>query len=290
MTAGKIDHLVLPVGNLVTARERLSSLGFTVAPDGHHPFGTANACIFLEDGTYLEPIAVADRRKAGAAAKRGNVFIERDLAYRGRRGREGLSAIVVFSEDAAADHQQYVSAGISGGEPLEFGRSLKSPDGDEVEARFQLAFASMAGAPDFFAFACQRLVSFPQDMGGLRNHANAVTGLKEVVLTSDDAHASSSFFEAVLRTPADEVDGGLVFRSGAGNVRVLDRAHVAHEFGLPAEPVAGGLTGKAVIFRSLDLAVTEIILAANDVAFIRRDGRVLVSPSPGQGVLFGFEE
>jgi hypothetical protein len=45
-----------------------------------------------------------------------------------------------------------------------------------------------------------------------------------------------------------------------------------------------------VIFRSLDLAVTEIILAANDVAFIRRDGRVLVSPSPGQGVLFGFEE
>jgi hypothetical protein len=36
--------------------------------------------------------------------------------------------------------------------------------------------------------------------------------------------------------------------------------------------------------------VTEITLAANDVAFIRRDGRVLVSPAPGQGVFFGFED
>lgn len=45
-----------------------------------------------------------------------------------------------------------------------------------------------------------------------------------------------------------------------------------------------------MIFKSADLAVTEITLAANDVAFVRRDGRVLVYPAPGQGVLFGFEE
>ncbi len=290
MTARKIDHLVLPVGNLVTARERLSSLGFTVAPDGQHPFGTANACVFLEDGTYLEPIAVTDRRKAGAAAKRGSVFLDRDLAYRGRRGREGLSAIVVSSDDSAADHQHYLAAGISGGEPLEFGRPIRSPDGEEVEARFRLAFASMQAAPDFFAFACQRMVSFPQDMGDLLTHANAVTGMKEVVLTSDDPSVSSAFLENVLRTTADDVDGGLAFRAETGLVRVLKSEQVAHEFGPSAEPVVGGLTGKAVIFRTTDLAVTEIILAANDVAFIRRDGRVLVSPSPGQGVLFGFEE
>ena len=290
MTARKIDHLVLPVGDLVRARERLSSLGFTVSPDGHHPFGTANACVFLEDGTYLEPLAVADRRKAGSAAKRGNVFIERDLAYRGRRGREGLSAIVVSSDDAAVDHKRYIEAGISAGEPLEFGRVIKSPDGEDAEARFQLAFASMDGAPDFFAFACQRLLSFPQDMGGLRMHANAVSGLKEIVLASVDPQASAPLLENVLRTSGEETDGGLVFQAEAGRVRVLNGEQIAHEFGVPAEALAGELVGQAVIFRSLDLAVTEIILAANDVAFIRRDGRVLVSPSPGQGVLFGFEE
>lgn len=265
-------------------------MGFTVAPDGHHPFGTANACVFLGDGAYLEPLAVADRRKAGTAAKKGNVFIERDLAYRGRRGREGLSAMVISSDDASGDHQNYIAAGISGGEPFEFARAMKSPGGEEVEARFRLAFASMADAPDFFAFACQRLVSFPQDMGGLRTHANAVVGLKEVVLASDDPHASSSFFEKVLRTSADGIEGGLVFQAETSSVRVLKAAQIAHEFGPSAEAVGEGLVGQAVIFRTLDLAVTEIILAANDVAFIRRDGRVLVSPSPGQGVLFGFEE
>ncbi len=290
MTARKIDHLVLPVGDLAKARERLSLLGFTVAPDGQHPFGTANACIFLEDGTYLEPIAVSDRRKAGLAAKRGNIFLERDLAYRGRRGREGFSAVVVSSDDAAGDHEHYVAAGFSGGEPLEFGRAFKSPGGDEVEARFRLAFAAMDGAPDFFAFACQRLVSFPQDLDGLRTHANAVCGLKEVVLASSDPNASSPFFEAVLRTSATEVDGGLAFQAEAGHVRVLNHEQVTHEFGLSAAAVGEGFVGRAVIFRTADLAVTEIILAANDVAFIRRDGRVLVSPSPGQGVLFGFEE
>lgn len=290
MTARKIDHLVLPVGNLVRARERLSSLGFTVAPDGHHPFGTANACIFLEDGTYLEPLAVADRRKAGAAAKRGNVFLERDLAYRGRRGREGFSAVVVSSDDAAGDHEHYRAAGISGGDPLEFGRALRSPDGEEVEARFRLAFASMENAPDFFAFACQRLVSFPQKLDGLRTHANAVSGLKEIILTSGDPQASSPFFECLLKVSGEEVDGGLAFQTEAWRVRVLRNEKITHELGPSVAAMGEGLVGQAVIFRTLDLAVTEIILAANDVAFIRRDGRVLVSPSPGQGVLFGFEE
>lgn len=290
MTARKIDHLVLPVGNLVRARERLSLLGFTVAPDGLHPFGTANACVFLEDGTYLEPLAVSDRRKAGAAAKRGNVFLERDLAYRGRRGREGLSAIVVASEDAAGDDEHYKAVGISAGEPLEFGRVFKTPDGGEVEARFRLAFAAMDTAADFFAFACQRLVSFPQKLDGLRSHANAVSGLKEIVLASNDPHASSPFLGGLLRVSGEEIDGKLAFQAEALRVRVLDKEQIAQEFGPSAEPVGEGLTGHAVIFRTLDLAVTEIILAANDVAFIRRDGRVLVSPSPGQGVLFGFEE
>jgi len=290
VTARKIDHLVLPVGNLARARERLSLLGFTVAPDGQHPFGTENACVFLEDGTYLEPLAVSDRRKAGAAAKRGNVFLERDLAYRGRRGREGLSAVVVSSDDAAGDDEHYKAAGISGGEPLEFGRTLRSPDGDEVEARFRLAFASMENAPDFFAFACQRLVSFPQKLDGLRSHANAVSGLKEIILASNDPRASSPFLEGLLRVSGEEIDGGLAFQADALRLRVLRNEQIEHEFGPSGAAVGEGLVGQAVIFRTLDLAVTEIILAANDVAFIRRDGRVLVSPSSGQGVLFGFEE
>eukprot|EP01133_Synstelium_polycarpum_P029511 gene29511-36177_t len=43
-TPRPVDHLVLPVVELDTARQRLEALGFTVAPSAQHPFGTENAC------------------------------------------------------------------------------------------------------------------------------------------------------------------------------------------------------------------------------------------------------
>ena len=42
-TTRPLDHLVLPVDTLTQARRRLSNLGFTVADDARHPFGTENA-------------------------------------------------------------------------------------------------------------------------------------------------------------------------------------------------------------------------------------------------------
>ncbi|RVA54992.1 VOC family protein, partial [Mesorhizobium sp. M7A.F.Ca.CA.001.08.1.1] len=55
-----LDHLVLPTQSLEVARARLAALGFVVAPTGIHPFGTENCCVFLADGTYLEPLSVGD--------------------------------------------------------------------------------------------------------------------------------------------------------------------------------------------------------------------------------------
>ena len=61
MTLGRaLDHLVLPVPSLELARAHLDALGFTIAPQGTHPFGTINACVFFADGTFLEPLAVGD--------------------------------------------------------------------------------------------------------------------------------------------------------------------------------------------------------------------------------------
>ncbi len=58
-----LDHLVLPVTNIDLARERLGRLGFTVAAEGRHPFGTVNACVFFADKTYLEPLGVASAKE-----------------------------------------------------------------------------------------------------------------------------------------------------------------------------------------------------------------------------------
>ena len=101
-----LDHLVLPVADLATARQRLTALGFTVAPDGAHPFGTANCCVYLAGGTFLEPLQVAHPDQASAAIEAGNVFVARDRDHRRRASGDGFSALVFGTRDASADDRR----------------------------------------------------------------------------------------------------------------------------------------------------------------------------------------
>ena len=110
-----LDHLVLPVVDLATARLRLSALGFAVAPEARHPFGTENACVYFADSTYLEPIAIADQQIYDQNIVKAE-FVRRDRAYRFRNGDDGLSAIVLKSEDAEADHAEFAEAGVGVGD------------------------------------------------------------------------------------------------------------------------------------------------------------------------------
>ena len=290
MNAAAIDHLVLPVGNLSVARSRLTKLGFTVAPDGLHPFGTANACVFLADGTYLEPLGITNRRQATVAAQKGNVFAARACGFQTSRKREGLSALAIATDDAAADQARFQLEGISAGEMLEFARQVKMPDGSGSEARFRLAFAGDQRAPDFFFFTVQRLDPLPADREALERHSNAVTGIGEVILAADDPGGFAALAEAALGCEPESQVGIIRFAAANGHVRLASNQDLESELALPASSQTGGLLGRAIIFKTADLAVTEITLAANDVTFIRREGRVLVQAAQGQGVLFGFEE
>ncbi len=77
-----LDHLVLPVTDIELARERLGRLGFTVAAEGRHPFGTENACVFFADKTYLEPLGIASAKKYEESVAPGECL---------RGARSGLS-------------------------------------------------------------------------------------------------------------------------------------------------------------------------------------------------------
>src|SRR5687768_16716775 len=112
MTMRAIDHLVLPVTTLTLARSRLTSLGFTVAPDARHPFGTGNCCVFFEDRSYLEPITIVDRAAADMAAAEGLTFVKRLKRFTERHG-EGLAMVALRSADARADKQSLAQAGVS---------------------------------------------------------------------------------------------------------------------------------------------------------------------------------
>jgi hypothetical protein len=285
-----VDHLVLPVVDLDTARHRLSRLGFTVAADARHPFGTENACVFFADDTYLEPLAVGSREDCLEAARTGNVFVARDQAFRFRRG-EGLSAIVVKTEDAEADHARFVAEGLTGGDLLSFSRQFRFPDGRTVEGSFHLAFAADLRSPDFFAFACLRVNPLPADRGALLVHENGALGLARIVLVEDNP----SDFQYLLETVLDQRDVtahsfGLSIKTANATVDALTPKGVSAHYGLELARQERGLLGAVVVVKSRDLGVTEACLAANGVRYHKTGARLVVAPEKGQGVAFAFEE
>ena len=99
--------------------------GSPLPPDGRHPFGTENCCIFFKDDTFLEPLGIAQRETCEAKAIRGNTFVANDQNYRFRRGNEGFSHLVIKSDDARADHAAFKAAGMSGGKMVRFSRAYK---------------------------------------------------------------------------------------------------------------------------------------------------------------------
>ncbi|MEY9781488.1 VOC family protein [Sinorhizobium fredii] len=287
-TARPLDHLVLPVAELGRARRRLADLGFTVAEDARHPFGTENACVFLSDNTYLEPLAVASREECEAAALAGNAFIARDHAFRFRQGPEGLSAIVLGTPDAAADHIRYRSCGISGGEMLEFSRPMRLPDGREGLGSFRLALAADLRAPDFFLFSCQRIRALPVD-SALHNHENGVVGIAEVVLSEPNP----TDFQYLLQEAVDEREVsahsfGMDIQAGSAKLSVMNPAGMEAFYGRSVSATERGLRGRAVVFRVTDLEATRALFAQNDIEFAEMGGRLIVPEAPGQGVIFAF--
>ena len=286
-----IDHLVLPVTDIDLARERLGKLGFTVAPDARHPFGTENACVFFADKTYLEPLGVASVGESEEAAHDGNVFTARNQAFRFRCGSEGLSAIAFATADAKHEHARFVKDSMSAGSVLQFERPVKMPDGTENIAGFRLAFAGDLRAPDFFLFAVERVNPLPANRTALETHANGVTGIAEIALAAPEPTVFGEFVRSVAKGASTELTSfGLDLPTGNAKISLMTPEGLEAYFDLATSDTDRGLRGRAIRFAVGDLAVTEAHLAANGVTYTRKGNRILVKPAPGQGVLFAFEE
>ncbi len=289
--AREIDHIVMPVADLGQARARLLALGFTVAADASHPFGTKNACVFLKEGQYLEPLAIGDAAQYSRACAEGNAFVRRDEVFRKRYGQQGFSAVAGKTHDADADHHSFVEAGLSGGDAFSFSRPVTLPDGSRSEASFRLAFAAEKDDGNLFLFTCERVNAFSAKRSDLTAHKNGATGLREITLRSDRPDAFAPLVEAAFGvSAAADSTGNLSFLTPGAIIRIVHAQTVAEEFDGAEQESITGLFGAAVVFAVADLAVTESFLAANGVEYTRKGSRLLVQRAPGQGAIFAFEE
>jgi hypothetical protein len=288
--ARPLDHLVLPTANLEIAQSRLQSLGFIVAPKGVHPFGTENACVYFADGTFLEPLVIGHRETAEAATLAGNQFTARDAAFRFRRGQEGLSAIVMGSLDAGADHLQFINAGLSGGEILDFGRAFEMPDGKTARMDFRLTFAADLRSPDFFGFTCERINVPKADRSKLVAHENGVIAMRAVILTENNPTDFQYLFQELINEREVEAHSfGMDVKASNATISVLTPDGFQVMFGGHVHAHERGVLGQAILFAVKDIAILKQVLVRQEIEFTENLGRVIVNKSAGQGAIFAFE-
>jgi hypothetical protein len=269
----------------------MSALGFTVAADAKHPFGTENACVFFSDGTYLEPLAIGEPGTYSAFDQAENAFVTGDRRFRERRGQDGFSALVAKSDDADRDHARFVSMNMSGGDAFSFRRPVTLPDGSTAEASFRLAFANDHNDSDFFFFTCQRIAALPADRSSLERHDNGVTGIREIVLSADRPSDFEPLVEAVFETSSEkDHEGRLFFVTASVRLSIVTNAPGNGLADKVLQPADSSLSGQGIVFSVSDLAVTAALLTANGVEYTRKGARLLVPTASGQGAIFAFEE
>ncbi|MCA1303910.1 VOC family protein [Nitratireductor aquimarinus] len=287
----KLDHCVLPTAGLTVARQRLEALGFTVAADAAHPFGTGNCCVFLSDGSYLEPLARMDQKAAFEAEADGNVFIERDSVFRQTYGDEGFSAVVLGTADADADHARFVDAGISAGKPLSFSRPFRDAEGREATASFRLAFAAPENADGHFFFTCQRINMPTAGRGALETHSNGVTGTARIVMLAASPDDYAGFLDAFSDEAHERLgDGEVDLRLGNAVLTVMTPDRYAMRYGLDRVSPHGRFDLAAIVFECLDIARLREQFSIREILFADEAGSIIVPPAAGQGTVFVFEE
>lgn len=290
MTLRAVDHLVLPTASLATARTRLQALGFTVAPEGLHPFGTKNVCVYLADDTFIEALATADEGLADNAISAGNVFVARDRVFRRNKGEEGFSAVVIATGNADADHSAFLAAGISAGARLDFSRPYVDANGASKTVSFRLAFAAPPGVADTYFFTCERIDAPTGGRGALAIHANGAKSLSRIVACARDPRALASFM-ALLAGKQPQVDGmNLTVPTANAAISILSPGQLTQEFGIGAALPDDDLALCGIVYTVDSLATAAAACEAGGVRYARVGDRLVIPHAPGQGAFFAFEE
>ena len=171
-----IDHVIVGVRDLESARSRWSRLGFTLSPRGRHiGQGTANYCIMFPSD-YIELLGIVDP----------NDFVQRLDAFLARR--EGLMA-AAFTPAAPPEDVRTTLLGrhLHPSEPRALGRQLELAEGT-VTPRFSLISLPNDETPGLDSFICAHLTPELMRQPQWLDHANGAVGVKGMhVLVEDTA-------------------------------------------------------------------------------------------------------
>jgi hypothetical protein len=280
-----LDHIVHAVRDLERAGALYERLGFTVGARNRHPWGTHNRIIQFP-GVFIELVTFAEPDKLGTDGF-SILFAahNRDFAA----AHEGLSMMILESQDAAADAQAFGRAGIAASPSMHFEREGQRPDGTRVKVGFSLAFAEAGSSADLRLATCQQ--HYPENFWtpALQQHPNGATGVAAVTVVAADPAAHRSMLlaftgAAEARSRSDGYDIPLP----RGSISVTTPEAFKFAYGVtPPEP-SSGLRLAAVHFPIHDPQRLRTLLAATDIAVLSTADGIVIAPESALGATLVF--
>jgi catechol 2,3-dioxygenase-like lactoylglutathione lyase family enzyme len=283
---GGLDHVVHAVRDLDAAAELYRRLGFTVGARNRHAWGTHNhlvqlPCFFVELLTVAEPEKLGSDGFSALFGTFNRIFL---------KDQEGLSLLILESDDAIADAARLRAAAIGVSDAMHFEREGKRPDGATVKVGFSLAFARDAKAPAIGFAVCQQ--HFPEDFwnSAFQQHPNTTSGIAGVVLVAEnpsDHHVFLSAFTGVRGLSA--TSSGVTVSTPRGDIRVMDPTAFHSHFGTEPPDSSHGARLAAVQFRVRDRAALSAALKAGGIAASSRTGATIVGRDTALGATLVFD-
>ncbi len=284
-----IDHIVLCVRDLSVARERFQSMGFTLTPPATHPFGTGNSLAQL-GSSFVELLSVVDPARIPPHDNGRFSFAAHNAKFLSRG--EGMSMLVLSSEDARADEARWREAGLKTFEPVYFERNASLPDGSEAKVAFTIAFVVNERMPNAVFFCCQQHAPEAFWQPEYQHHANGAENISSVTLSAEEPCSHERFFQALFGESGVEAAGEtLRIQTRMGKVEVIPPGAVYRRFtgvpGLTRDPEAR-FAAAGIQVSNLD--AVKACLQQGGIDCLRTQDRIMVPPAGSFGLLLEFVE
>jgi len=277
------DHVVFPTPSLDVARERMTQLGFTVAPDARHEIGSENAIVFFANGTFIEPLAIGHRETVEAEMLKRNTFLIRDSAFRFRHGDDGFSMVVMSEPDPVKVRKEFKELGYRTGKLV----SVKRPGLDIV-----VSFVIDERAPDCTFFMCERPDgSPPKQSEALTAHDNGAKAISRVTLYEDVPSDFQYYLQDVMnQREVRSHSFGMDMEANNATITTLNDDGLKAYYGVESVPDLRGLRAFGLDVMVDDKSAVKKLLKKNGVEFQNIGERLIVPPANGQGATIAFVE
>jgi len=281
LPAATLDHVVINArDDMDRAADIYRRLGFTLTERGYHSLGSTNhLAMFGTD--YLELIAVPENTTSG----RLDLL---NYSY-------GLNGLVFGSEDSAVTYAALAKAGLPFDPPSEFTRPVKYTGG-QGDARFRTIRMKAGVVPYGRIYYCHH---FTRDLvwrDEWRHHANGTVAVERAVIVEPDPAAGAKLYadmfgpEAV-RDMNSAKGGGKTVVIGNSRFDIVTEAEIKAQLG-NAAPDADGRKAymAALTLRTTSLGKAAAALEAGKIAFMEKDGRLVVPAKEAVNATLEFTE